>query len=105
LPEATVLLHPVTAAGPGPFSGTTDVGGKFSLGPSGNSDAKGAVPGEYRLSISTAKYAPMAGGDDSAKPQILAPERVPDDYRLGNMRYEVPAEGTTSANFDIQSRR
>jgi hypothetical protein len=104
LAEATVVLHPVTAAGPGPFSGTTDAEGKFSLGPAGNTDERGVLPEKYRLSISTLKTAPMEGGDDSAKPQVLAPELVPDEYRTGDMRVEVPADGTTSAKFDITGR-
>ena len=104
LPEATVVLGPITAVAAGPFMGTTDAEGKFQLSPAGQTDILGAVPGEYRLSISTLKTAPAASGDDGAKPQILAPELVPDEYRLGNMRFEVPAAGTTEAFFDITSQ-
>jgi hypothetical protein len=102
LSEATVVLNPMTATAPGPFSGTTDAEGRFTLSPTGSPGTSGAVPGAYRLYISTAKYAPVEGADDSAKPKILAPERVPDEYRLGNMQFEVPADGTTTANFNIQ---
>jgi hypothetical protein len=101
LADATVTLLPLTANGPGPFSGTTDSAGKFSLGLPGQTDQLGVVPGKYRLTISTLKTAPMEVADDSAKPQILAPERVPEEYRTGDMRVEVPPEGTSSANFDM----
>lgn len=104
LPEATVSLQPLTATSPGPFLGTTDSAGKFSLGQPGQSDLKGVVPGTYRLTISTLKVAPSESADDSAKPKILTPERVPDQYRTGDMRVEVPAEGSTAANFDIAGR-
>jgi hypothetical protein len=104
LPEAAVSLQPLTATGVGPFVGVTDSAGKFSLGPPGNLDEKGVVPGTYRLVISTLKIAPSQSMDDSAKPQILVPERVPDQYRTGDMRIEVPADGSTAANFDIVGR-
>lgn len=104
LPEATVVLHPVTAAGAGPFSGITDSAGKFSLSPSGRSDAPGAVVGTYRLSISTLKLAPT-DGSDTAIAKVLTKELVPDEYRLGNMRFDVPIGGTLEANFDITSSR
>lgn len=103
LAEANVVLHPVTATGPGPFAGTTGADGKFSLGPSGSADQKGVAPDTYRLTISTLKLAPTTGGDDDI-PQVLAKEVVPGDYRSGNMRFEVPAGGTTSANFDLTGR-
>ena len=102
LADATIVLHPVTAAGAGPYSGTTNAAGKFSLAPSGSPGLSGAEVGTYRLTISTLKLAPTDGGDD-AKQQILAEERVPDEYRVGDMRFEVPAGGTDQANFDIMS--
>lgn len=105
LAEAAVTLLPVTATSPGPFSGTTDNEGRFVLGPSSSPDQRGVAPGEYRLTISTLKVAPMEVVDDSVQPQVLAKEVVPGDYRSGNMRFEVPAGGTTSANFEIVSKR
>ena len=104
LADAMVTLLPLTATDPGPFSGTTDTSGKFSLGPTASPNQRGVVPNKYRLMISTLKVAPMEGGDDSARPKVLAPERVPEEYRTGNMRFEVTAEGTTAANFDISGR-
>jgi hypothetical protein len=104
LADAAVSLQPLTATGAGPFVGTTDSAGKFFLGPPGKPDERGVIPGKYRLTISTQKVAPNESGDDSAKPQILVPERVPDQYRTGDMRVEVPAEGSTAAKFDIMGR-
>lgn len=103
LADATIVIHPITAKGPGPFTGTTNVEGKFSLSPSSHPDQVGAIPGKYRLLISTLKVAPTAVADDTAKPEILAPELVPDEYRVGNMRFEVPPDGTLEAKFELRS--
>ena len=104
LADATVVLHPDTAAGAGPFTATTSDDGKFVLAPAGNSGAPGAVPGSYRLTITTLRLAPSETGRDDEPQKVLAPELVPDEYRLGTMRFEVPEDGTTAANFDIRSR-
>ena len=102
LADATIVLHPVTAAGAGPYSGTTNAAGKFSLAPSGSPGLSGAEVGTYRLIISTLKLAPT-NGNDSAVAEVLAKELVPNAYRVGDMRFEVPAGGTNQANFDILS--
>jgi hypothetical protein len=101
LADANVVLHPVTAAGPGPFVGTTDAAGKFSLGPSAGPAGGGAVPGEYRLTISTLKTEPGPEGRDDAVPKVLIPERVPDNYSRGNMRFIVPEAGNTDVKLDV----
>lgn len=104
LAEATVVLSPTKATDPGPFSGTTNAEGKFSLSPSDRADESGAMPGEYQIFISTLKVEPSEVADDTAVPKVLAPELVPEEYRQGNMRFEVPAGGTTAAIFELGSR-
>jgi hypothetical protein len=101
LADANVVLHPVTATGPGPFVGTTDAAGKFSLGPSAGPAGSGAVAGEYRLTVSTRKTEPVPEGRDDIVPKVLIPERVPDNYSRGNMRFIVPEAGNTDVKLDV----
>jgi hypothetical protein len=100
LADANVLLHPVTAAGAGPFVGVTDSAGKFTLGPPAGPAGSGAVPGEYRLTITTLKTVPVGEGD-AAVPKVVTPERVPDNYSRGNMRFVVPEAGNTDVKLDV----
>lgn len=101
LAGATVVLHPVTAAGAGPFVASTDSAGKFSLGPSDGAAGSGAVPGEYRLTVTTLKTEPGPEGRDDAVPKIIAPERVPENYSRGNMRFVVPEGGNADVKLDV----
>lgn len=101
LADANVVLHPVTAAGAGPFMATTDAAGKFALGPSAGPAGGGAVPGEYRLSVSTLKTEPGPEGRDDVVPKVLIPERVPDNYSRGNMRFIVPEAGNPDVKLDV----
>jgi hypothetical protein len=101
LADANIILHPITAAGAGPFVATSDAAGKFALGPSAGPAGSGAVPGEYRLTISTLKMAPVTDGRDDAVPKVLTPERVPNNYSRGNMRFIVPEAGNTDVKLDV----
>jgi hypothetical protein len=78
------------------FRGVTDESGHFALrNPIENS--AGAPQGKYRVSLTTAVAGP---NDDETTP--LPPERVPAKYRT--QEFEVPAGGTTEANFELTSR-
>jgi hypothetical protein len=101
LADANIVLHPVKASGAGPFVATTDAAGKFSLGPTTGPAGSGAVPGEYRLTVSTLKTEPGPPGKDDAIPKVLIPERVPDNYSRGNMRFIVPEGGNTDVKLDV----
>jgi hypothetical protein len=74
--------------------GRTDADGRYELRLIEPSVA-GASVGNHRVTITTAK---TIDGDDTQLPQG---ERVPLPWRNGSQTYEVPAEGTTQANFDI----
>jgi hypothetical protein len=100
LADANVVLHPVKAKGAGPFVATTDSVGKFALGPAAGPAGSGAVPGEYRLTITTLKTVPVGEGD-AAVPKVVTPERVPDNYSHGNMRFVVPDGGNTEVKIDV----
>jgi hypothetical protein len=98
LAEAHIGLVPkdATVKG-GPFVGDTDDQGQFTLGPPG--DPTGGVPaGAYSLSITTAY---SGSGSETA---VTPPERIPAPYTTG-VDFEVPAGGTTAANFDLSSKR
>jgi hypothetical protein len=98
LPKAHVALVPSdpAATNKGPFVGDTDDQGRFSIGPIG--DAGGGIPvGAYRIMISTAYTT------DGSETAVAPPERVPQPYPAG-VDFEVPAGGTTDANFDLKSK-
>lgn len=80
----------------GPFVGKTDDQGEFSIGPIGEPGG-GAPAGAYKLTISTAF---VEAFDENS---IVPPERVPEPHRSG-VDFEVPAGGTSEANFDLKSK-
>jgi len=100
LAGAHVTFQPVS---PGPnirpevagSAGRTDAAGRYTLRLV-EPDRPGALVGEHRVAISTA-----AGPDSDG----VAPkgERVPKAWRDGSKRFEVPAGGTSAANFELKS--
>jgi hypothetical protein len=97
LENATVMFTPTKANGPGPFVGTTDAQGHFTLGQLEGSRS-GAVVGDYSVFIATVK-----SDSKEASPQVKK-EIVPTEYRSGSKKYVVPSGGTKDANFDMKSR-
>jgi hypothetical protein len=100
LPNATIVLSPVRATDPGPFTGKTDAEGRFALGPADN-ERGGAVPGEYMLMIATVLSQPNA---DEMTPPPTQKEMVPAKWRNGTERFTVPDGGTKEADFAMTSR-
>lgn len=103
LAGATVTFTPISAKGQN--AGTSSTGktndqGEYSLNfVTGN--GKGAVVGKHKVSISA------IGGDNeeaagaNPKPRV---DRVPAEYNINSgLTFDVPAGGTTSANFDIDA--
>ena len=80
------------------YRAVTDANGHFALLRPTDQRA-GARPGAYRVTLSTAVAGP---NDDETTP--VPPERVPAKYRDPSHTIEVPAEGTTQADFKIVSR-
>jgi len=80
------------------YIGQTDEQGHFKLRSAGENNT-GAAPGAYRVSLSTAVVKP--GSTEGTPPP---PERVPAKYAGGKLKYEVPAAGSTDANFDLKSK-
>lgn len=99
LADAKLTFDPASA-GKTVYLATTGPDGKFSLREL-ESSSEGAPAGKYRVSITTAR--PLTDGkvDESTK---FSPEVVPTRYRDGTLTFDVPAAGTTAANFDLQSR-
>jgi len=90
--DAHVNFEP-RARGPGSY-GKADQEGRFTL-VSVFDDRRGAVPGAQVVLITTAKEEP--GSDASQLVGELAPPRFLD----GSVTFNVPAEGTDAANFDL----
>ena len=90
------------------YAGKTDEQGRYVLKPAGK-DGAGAPPGKYRVSLSTA-YDPSAPTPPNARRTTIfvpaepppPPERVPANQR--QQSFEVPADGTDQANFDLKSK-
>jgi hypothetical protein len=78
------------------YSGKTDASGRFNMG-SLEQPGGGVPAGDYTLSITTA-YSPLA---DEFHP--APPEKIPAPHATG-IDFEVPAGGTTEANFDLKSK-
>ena len=78
----------------------TDAEGRFSL-KAFDSVATGAVAGDYRVSISTAKAVSPTG---VAEDMVFTSERVPAEYRNGRLRFVVPEQGTNNADFELTSQ-
>lgn len=98
LAGATVTLQ--GASGPVEeriYVGETDANGHYVAGPSWTSGA-GVVPGSYQVFIQSVK-----SPDVVTETTKLPPDPVPMQYRDGSQKLEVPAEGLTAADFNIQS--
>jgi hypothetical protein len=80
------------------FAGETDTSGHYAI-KSANSDAVGALPGEYSIRISSVKVPA-----DANELTPLPKERVPAKWLSGRETLTVPEGGTTEANFAMTSR-
>jgi len=106
LANAAVNFQPKSTPGnanPGPGSqARTDDQGRFTLKVVG-SDRDGAIVGKHRVEISA--YAKKADADsDRPGANAVAKNKVPPQYNdKTTLEFEVPAAGTTEANFDLKS--
>jgi hypothetical protein len=101
LANATVFFQPEQAnAGPA-SQAVTDASGNFTLKVT-SKDAPGALVGKHKVSISASEgdLGEVAGANP--KPRT---ERVPAKYNSQTkLTFDVPAGGTTAANFDLTSK-
>ncbi|MBM3997249.1 MAG: carboxypeptidase-like regulatory domain-containing protein [Planctomycetes bacterium] len=100
LANATVLFEPApdqTGLGAGAH-GKTDANGEYSLSLM-TKETKGAAPGKYIVKISAYDGDPGDNSDSTKVPKQLVPERYNIKTKL---TFDVPAAGTTSANFDLE---
>jgi hypothetical protein len=95
LAGAVITFQPVQAAADstGGSFGHTDAEGRFTLRLV-EPDVPGAAIGRHTITITTAAIGPS----DEARP---SGERVPVSWRDGSQTFDVPAEGTSAANFDL----
>jgi 5-hydroxyisourate hydrolase-like protein (transthyretin family) len=78
-------------------SGVTDATGRFDLSIP-ITGQKGAMPGTYRVQFLAGDY-PKESPDGA--PQVYEP--IPPKYNLDSeVTFEVPADGTDQANFDLE---
>ena len=99
LPDASVSFLPTKATEPGPFTDTTDADGKFSLGLVGD-EGGGIQPGVYSVFITTVK--PIPGADESTPPTTER-EIVPQAYRDGSTRIDIPEGGVHDLDLNLDS--
>lgn len=105
LPNATVVFQPEGGKEPGPgSSGTTDAEGKYELKVSTDDKKPGAAVGKHSVSITA--YSGDAGGPESSAPAVgggvLRKALLPEEYNAKTkLTFDVPAGGSTSANFDL----
>lgn len=104
LPRAVVHFFPDTdAPAPGPGShATTDADGRFELALM-TEPVKGAIVGKHKVSITAYEGddQPVSSGSDMVFRKALLPAEYNGDTKL---RFEVPAGGTTSADFELFSK-
>lgn len=99
LANARVNFQPTrdqTDTGPG-SSGVTDAEGKYVLSVAGETETAGAVPGKHMVTISA-----NAGGEPASDAAPAADRSLPPQASNGSLTFDVPAEGTDQANFELK---
>jgi hypothetical protein len=99
LDHASLTFQPVATEGkvdPGPGSGAfTDAEGRYTLTLVGK-ETRGAVVGKHKVRI---YLTPEANVVDKAKKPV---KELPERYNAKTtLEYDVPANGTSSADFDL----
>lgn len=114
LANAVVSFQPHAAedsmdSGPG-SSGVSDESGKFTLATQTPERDPGAVPGKHTIRISMktgARGKAIEEPTDIASDEDAQPvfEGIPMKYNLkSELTFQVPAEGTDAANFDLKTK-
>ncbi len=106
LANASVTFVPAATsdnqnAGP-TAQGLTNVQGKYELAV--DPSTTGAVVGQCRVYITTLIGQPGADDRDAGGPVAKMQELIPARYNMNTqLTFNVPAEGTESANFELKS--
>ena len=105
LANATVIFQPISDdPNPGPGSqGKTDRNGQFTLKLMTKANTPGATVSKHKVSITAYEgddtEVPSSGSDMKFRKRI-----VPAEYNAkSTLTFDVPAGGTSSANFDLKS--
>jgi hypothetical protein len=104
LPGVNVNFQPIAAdrsnptPGPGSY-GLTDDHGRYSLR-TVDPDAEGAVVGTHRITIAT-KHENVDPKSDVTRPEDR--ETLPEAWWDGSHQFTVPAGGTDTADFKIET--
>ena len=85
-------------SGPGSYA-RTDSDGRYALKTADHADLEGAVVGNHVVRMIVPKGSDFEKDDDlpSEQPKITLPIHAID----GSLKFEVPAEGSDAANFDL----
>jgi hypothetical protein len=110
--NAVVMFQPIgTHDNPNPgrgSTGSTDENGRFHL--KSVDGKRGAVVGKHRIRITTRYSEKLAGYEvwDAAKNEFVksASDPIPPEWNHNSDKeFDVPARGTSEANFDIVSKK
>ena len=106
VPQADVVFQPIGDKDhpiPGPSSnGKADAAGRFELRTI--KDEAGAVVGNHRVLISSPRPA-QDPSNDSGLTQPPFKDPIPAQYNTATtLTFEVPADGTTAADFPLKSK-
>jgi hypothetical protein len=105
LVRATVIFFPESPErNPGPGSvGKTDDQGQFTLRMMSGNDS-GAIVGKHKVTITAYEGDDKVVPNSSGKDNFFRKPMVPRRYNVETiLTFEVPPDGTTSANFDLKS--
>jgi hypothetical protein len=94
-----VTFEPVGGgAGRGSY-GKTDAQGQYALR-FVDTDGRGALPGKHQVSFTDLQNQPTESPDAGAAPPLKS--RLPPSVAGTRLDFEVPAGGTSSADFDLK---
>jgi len=97
LAETQVIFEPVEGLPEDTSTGETDADGQYTL--RRIDGRQGALVGRHRVKLTTLKP-DLASDERSPVPR----DRVPSRYRDGSLTFDVPEDGTASADFALESR-
>lgn len=85
-------------------SGVTDANGRFTLATVGESRIPGAVPGKHRVTLNPrVEGLDRLSHEEGMRRVAKANAAFPASSRDGSLMFEVPATGTTHADFTFTS--